>query len=41
MTIWNRVFGCRTKEYVPTEDDKRSVKLIPDGENSWRVVYAD
>ncbi len=41
MTIWNRVFGCRIKEYVPTEDDKRPIKFVPDGENSWRVVYAD
>lgn len=23
------------------EEDKRPVKFVPDGENSWRVVWAD
>ena len=31
--------GRKTKE--EKADDNRPVKLVPDGYNSWRVVYAD
>ena len=36
----NRIFGARKKAYVDPNAN-RPVKLIPDGYNSWRVVYAD
>lgn len=29
------------KAYAPSADDNRPVKLVDDGYNSWRVVYAD
>jgi hypothetical protein len=30
-----------SKEIYSTPDDKRPVKWVPDGYNSWKVVYAD
>jgi hypothetical protein len=41
MTIWNRIFGRGAKSDYSTSDDKRPIKLVPDGVNSWRIVYAD
>ncbi len=40
MSIMKRIFGGREKAYVDPNAN-RPVKLIPDGYNSWRVVYAD
>ena len=36
-------FGGTTKKTVvySQPNDKRPVKLVDDGYNSWRVVYAD
>ena len=41
MGIRDMLFGKRRVEIYSTPDDKRPVKLVPDGEDSWRVVYAD
>jgi hypothetical protein len=39
--IRNMLFGKRRVEIYSTPDDKRPVKLVPDGPDSWRVVYDD
>ena len=39
--IKNMLFGKRRVEIYSTPDDKRPVKLVPDGPDSWRVVYDD
>jgi hypothetical protein len=36
----NRIFRARKRLYVDPNAN-RPVKLVPDGYNSWRVVYAD
>ena len=41
MGIRNMLFGKRRMEIDSTPDDKRPVKLVPDGPDSWRVVYDD
>ena len=40
MSIMNRIFRAREKPYVDPNAD-RPVKMVPDGYNSWRIVYAD
>ena len=40
MNIIKMLFG--TAEQAEAQlDEERPVKLVPDGYNSWRVVYAD
>ena len=41
MGIRDMLFGKRRVEIYSTPDDKRPVKLVPDGPDSWRVVWAD
>ena len=41
MGIRDMLFGKRRVEIYSTSDDKRPVKLVPDGPDSWRVVWAD
>ena len=40
MDIIERLFGA-TKDEKEVTDDSRPVKLVPEGKNVWRVVYAD
>ena len=35
-----RFWKVEQKEVANTDDD-RPVKMIPEGSNSWRIVYAD
>ena len=40
MNIIEKLLGIdRQANVVP--DENRPIKLVPDGYNSWRVVYAD
>ena len=40
MNILERIFGGKG-DIGEVADDSRPVKLIPEGRNVWRVVYAD
>ena len=35
--MWNK----RNRVQSNVSEDNRLVKLVPDGYNSWRIVYAD
>ena len=41
MGIRNMLFGKKRVEIYSTPDDKRPVKLVPDGPDSSRVVDED
>ena len=40
MNMLERIFGAK-KNVHEVIDESRPVKLVPDGPNSWRIVYAD
>jgi hypothetical protein len=40
MSIIDMILGRKTRIDEVT-DDSRPVKLVPEGRNVWRVVYAD
>ncbi len=42
MNIIDFILGVEEQpEIVPLADETRQVKLVPEGNNVWRVVYAD
>ena len=40
MNMLERIFGAKKNVYEVI-DESRPVKLVPEGRNVWRVVYAD
>ncbi len=42
MSIWNLVSGkSATEENGEKAAEERPIRFIQDGNNSWRIVYAD
>jgi hypothetical protein len=42
MSIWNLISGKSANGGVARKaDDERPIRFVPDGSNSWRIVYAD
>ena len=39
--IFRRGLGRKQKNYAQDSDADRPIKLVPDGYNSWRIVWAD
>ena len=40
MSIIEKLMG-RDRQVAVVPDENRPIKFVPDGHNSWRVVYAD
>ena len=41
MSIWDLVSGKSDRGTAQDTDDERPIRFVPDGRNSWRIVYAD
>ena len=41
MSIWDLVSGKSDRGAARESDDERPIRFVQDGNNSWRIVYAD